>query len=962
MSKMNRWTVRCAACVAGMALSCAGFELVGPDACATVVVAADAEESSMLAAEEITNYVARLTGRVLPIARAEPPSGAAILIGTRAKFPGPGPVPAAARAKLDATGKTESYWIEIAGDRMWIVGWEEVAELYGAYHFLESRLGIRWFQAATADDPGDYVPPRRATVELTPSVEFREPTFTERNLDMCCAATQIPAYRSQELYLRNGYRIHTSRKWWPKEEVTDFPAVAAYYGPRVPRRRACLGGGHLIFADVWPPDERHFREHPEYFALVDGKRVMDKQYCYSNTALLDLAADRAIELLNGYDGLGEYCFALWDSMSGACQCAQCVAMATPEERQKGIESTRFHTFVNYIAARVWKKWPSANLLYLAYWTYRRPAVGVPHDPRMPVQYCDHERCYGHAIDDPNCARNARIFREMKDWTKIAPYVFTYEYFSPTPCNYCGGDLSFAHDLKVYHAIGLTGWKEEAVFCDSALVETWDNAAHRDRMPSVWQRMWIAGKLSWDITLDEKALLAECESKYYGKAYPAMKKYQDLRRRLWDANRNCLGYPTGDQRTATLLNAAGAKEDLLAFLDEADALAGGDRVLRARVATDRRWLTAYWIEPNEKLRATAGKAMNAPKVAPGAVRVDGDGSDDAWAGAAYADDFLTAASFANAKPTPIPAALATSVGVLQDGESLYFLVTAKEPAPARLKAVGTKEVNVYGDDGVEIFLYPPAMDNRYYHIAVNTKGEVYDAKCPGNESAFDIGVEATCRVRDDRYILEIRVPTRNIHPLVDGETWTFNVARNRTVADALTPQGLGWSLGGAGYHDTLAYRSLTIGGGRPLVVNGSFDRMGGAGVPEGWTFAYGTAKVVEADGNRFVRLNGDTVYEYLRLDQPKEPLRLRYAFRARGKGTLKTFFYSFTDTPNAQAPHGYDRRFNPSHEGAAFALTETWKAYSGEFTNPAGERCGLAFTGVGEGGEIELDDVTAVAVE
>ena len=92
------------------------------------------------------------------------------------------------------------------------------------------------------------------------------------------------------------------------------------------------------------------------------------------------------------------------------------------------------------------------------------------------------------------------------------------------------------------------------------------------------------------------------------------------------------------------------------------------------------------------------------------------------------------------------------------------------------------------------------------------------------------------------------------------------------------------------------------------------------------------------------------------------MRIRYTFRARGKGTLKTFFYSFTDTPNARAPHGYDRTFNPNHDGATFALTPDWRSYSAEFVNPANERCGLAFTGGSAACEADIDDVAAVAVE
>ena len=935
------------------------FELVGEKETATIVLAADAEESSQLAATEITNYVFRLTGKQVKV-RGEGEGkgvGAILRIGTLAKFPGE--VPAEAKAKLAKTEKTEAYWIGNDGKAMWIVGKEEVAELYGAYQFLEAKLGIRWFKAATKDDPGDYVPPHRDTIAFKPFAKLREPSFTERNLDMCSAATQFPAPRSQECFLRNGYRIHTSRKWFPKGAEGVLPQIAEYYGPRVQRRTLNLGGGHLIFVNVWPPDEQHFKEHPEYFALVDGKRVMGRQYCYSNRELLNLAADGVISRLDESNGLGQYWFALWDSMHGACQCEKCVAMATPEETKLGVESTRFHTFVNVMADRIYAKWPNADLRYLAYWTYRQPPVNVPHDPRMPVQLCLHERCYGHDFADPTCARNAKRLAEMKEWAKIAPYLFTYEYFSATPGTYLPNELTMARDLKTYHALGLRGWKEEAQFSDSYFTthSTPEGLQeHRDRMTSCWQRYWVCGHLSWDITLDENKLLAEAESKYYGVAYPAMRKYQELRRRLWYANRNCLGYSTGDQRTPTLLNTAGAKEELLGYLDEAEKLAGDDRIAAGRVALDRRWLETYWIKPNDKLRAMAGKTIRAG-AATSPIVLDGDGSDPAWIGAHYSDDFTKGVNFSNRKAETIPPELATSVGVCQDGESLWFLITAKEPNPKAMKLRGFKDGPVWGDDSVELFLYPPAMDNRYYHIAVNPKGEVYDAQCPGNETAWDLGIEAKGRILADRYVIEMKVPVKRMHPLVNGETWRVNFARNRTVRDSITPKGCNWSLGGAGYHDTLAYRSMTIGG-ESLIRNGAFDQTDDKGVLRNWSFAYSHGKVVDEAGNKVAELNGDTLYQYLtgKLAQPKEPLKIKYSFRAKGTGKLKTFFYSFTDTPNARAKHGYDRKFNPNHPGGEFELSPDWKSHSAEFTIPSNETCGLAFAAGKGGADIRIDDV------
>ena len=79
------------------------FELVGEKRCATIVLAADAEESSQLAATEITNYVHRLAGKSQPIVsrnrtfeQSEHSNNFRLLIGTLAKFPGE--VPAEARA------------------------------------------------------------------------------------------------------------------------------------------------------------------------------------------------------------------------------------------------------------------------------------------------------------------------------------------------------------------------------------------------------------------------------------------------------------------------------------------------------------------------------------------------------------------------------------------------------------------------------------------------------------------------------------------------------------------------------------------------------------------------------------------------------------------------------------------------------------------------------------------------
>ncbi len=105
--------------------------------------------------------------------------------------------------------------------------------------------------------------------------------------------------------------------------------------------------------------------------------------------------------------------------------------------------------------------------------------------------------------------------------------------------------------------------------------------------SNWQWYYVASRLTWDPTLDPQTVLDEGESKYYGEAYPAMRKYHALRRRLWAESNVCLGYPRGNPRRPTMLETPGAKEELLGYLDEADALLrGAGNVAPYRVRVDQ----------------------------------------------------------------------------------------------------------------------------------------------------------------------------------------------------------------------------------------------------------------------------------------------------------------------------------------------------------------------------------------
>jgi hypothetical protein len=151
---------------------------------------------------------------------------------------------------------------------------------------------------------------------------------------------------------------------------------------------------------------------------------------------------------------------------------------------------------------------------------------------------------------------------------------TYEYKTCSHLMYGGPTAATeVHDLKYMHdVLHSVGWHNEASFSDSHWIPYGGNTNfyhNTQKFPSNWFWLNAAGHALWDCHMDLDAFTRDRESKYYGAAYPAMKKYQDYRRELWAANNNHMGYPFGDARTPTVLLVEGSKEKLLAWLDEAE---------------------------------------------------------------------------------------------------------------------------------------------------------------------------------------------------------------------------------------------------------------------------------------------------------------------------------------------------------------------------------------------------------
>jgi hypothetical protein len=153
--------------------------------------------------------------------------------------------------------------------------------------------------------------------------------------------------------------------------------------------------------------------------------------------------------------------------------------------------------------------------------------------------------------------------------------------------------------------------------------------------------------------------------------------------------------------------------------------------------------------------------------PVAPVLDGHINDDpAWKGVPEATGFFKlGGTYTRAKQTWVRAAWRD--------DAIYLAVRAYEPDIAQLKAGGTDGGDLWSDDGIEIFVRPPGV-NDFYHFILNSKG----ARRGAEVAEGNLNWQAKASSDTDSYTLEIRIPFAIFGRTPKaGEVWRGNFARN-----------------------------------------------------------------------------------------------------------------------------------------------------------------------------------------
>ena len=426
-----------------------------------ITVSDDASASEKYAAEEFQNWFNQATRLTLRLVSTNADNGQ-IAIGTL------------------ATLDDEAIQITVESGRVQIQGGLPRGVLYAVYQFLEELVGIRFLTAEHTHIPD-------ASALKIP----------------CGSYTYAPPF---------------SFRWSYYRENSENPAFAAKRKVNTVTDAENLGGktqqqliNHSFHALV--PYGTYGENHPEYYALVDGKRDTNThgggpQLCVTNLEVIEVAAETAIQQLTDRPEATNISVSQADT-AAYCRCETCEVLNAAEDSPMGSHLT----FVNAVAERIEKAHPHVKVGTLAYWYTRKPPKTVTPRPNVQIQLCSIECCTFHAIDNPDCEQNRAFCQDTNAWGKICDDIWIWNYNT----NFRSYDLPFPNLRSIAPNVRyFLRNNAKGVFMQ----------ANGNGLTGEFSdlRNYLISHLIWDPHLDADALLNEFVNLHYEAAAPAILEY------------------------------------------------------------------------------------------------------------------------------------------------------------------------------------------------------------------------------------------------------------------------------------------------------------------------------------------------------------------------------------------------------------------------------------------------------
>jgi Domain of unknown function (DUF4838)/F5/8 type C domain/Glycosyl hydrolase family 20, domain 2 len=442
-----------------------------------IAVPADATKLEQRSAEVLQRYIHTISGTQLPIVTDTKAGSPSIFIGHTFK----------ADRLEPGKMKPESYLLATTGKDIVICGGSGKGLIYGVYRLLERYMGCKKLSngaAAIVPSIKQIKIPGIIHEEYHPPFEYRESYY--------------PASNDGE-YL----------EWNQLHKLDDLWGV----------------WGHSYNKLV--PAKTYFTEHPEYYALVKGKR-QPSQLCLSNDNVFKIVvAELKKRMAQNPDAI--YWSISPNDDNGYCECDKCRAT----DNEQGSHAGSLIKFVNRVAA----VFPDKKFTTLAYgYTHKAPATLKPSD-NVYVFLSDIDAYRDKPLEQEPTAAPFRA--DLKAWWALTGNIFVWDYVTEFT-NYLAPFPNF--NTLQPNMLYMKNNGVKGIFAQGS-GDTYSEWAEL--------RSYVLAKLFEDPEANAQTIISSYLKDYYGPAASYLQEYLDLLQQQMAASKRKLdiyGDPVNEWKT------------------------------------------------------------------------------------------------------------------------------------------------------------------------------------------------------------------------------------------------------------------------------------------------------------------------------------------------------------------------------------------------------------------------------
>jgi len=339
-------------------------------------------------------------------------------------------------------------------------------------------------------------------------------------------------------------------------------------------------GGHSFRCFI--PTGKYFNKFPEYFPLIDGRRVGgdSQQLCTSNPEVIRIFKEKIMNYLATNPPIKTVAICPNDGALKWCECENCRKLDGPEPKEIShcnkmcrLVTDRYLIFVKEIAETVKAKYPDVKILAFGYSIFKAPPVYVKEMPdNVILQICQ----YGEPAQIIGTVEgNKYTFDWMRGWAAIkGPELRGYDYLLLREKPNLYTPLFFTDAL--FHKLKLYRNKLNVKYYQTQFA--WRTQKENAML------FYAYVKALWNVNLDEGEFYSDFFSKYYGPAAEPMGQYFRMmlkrvkeKKILYGNNYNCP--PPKDLYDAEIIPVI---DKLFA---EANKLADKESIIKQRIRKD-----------------------------------------------------------------------------------------------------------------------------------------------------------------------------------------------------------------------------------------------------------------------------------------------------------------------------------------------------------------------------------------